>query len=104
MAEQVKDLALSQQQLRPLLWIQVQSLAWELLHAASTAKKKGKQNKIQKVVLEFPLWLRGLRIQLVFMMMWVRALALLNELRVLVLLQAGVSVSHRHSLDLPLDQ
>ena len=42
MVQQVKDPALSQQQLRVTAEAQVQSLAWEFLYAMSVAKKKKK--------------------------------------------------------------
>ena len=46
MAQQVKDLALSLQQLGPRLWLQV--LAWEHPHATGVAKKEKKKKKKEK--------------------------------------------------------
>ena len=47
MAQRVKDLVLSLQQLELLLWHRFQSLAWELPHALGVAKKKKKTTHTQ---------------------------------------------------------
>ena len=57
-------------------------LAWKPPYAMGVTLKRQKI----KINLEFPLWLSGLRIQLVSVKIWVRSLALLSGLKDPVLL------------------
>ena len=50
MAQWIKDLVVSLQQLRSEMGAGVQCLAWELLHAMGTAEKKKMLRELRKII------------------------------------------------------